>query len=246
MDASPADERLSQIATSWTLLIRAHELPPNHAAQARRALVERYAGAVRRYLLGAVRDPELACELFQEFALRVLDGGFRGADRVKGRFRSYLKTALAHLIVDHRRRVGAAPVGLPQDLPAPAALAEDDPDFTHAWRRELMDHAWAALKNAQPALYEALLAHVQDPGLSSADAASLLAQRLGRPCTAANARVLLHRGREKFVDLLVDEVERSLPGCSEQDVLDELRELHLGRLCESAMRRRRAARWSAA
>jgi RNA polymerase sigma-70 factor (ECF subfamily) len=245
MDASLPAERLSQIATNWTLVMRAHAQPPHHAAQARRALVERYAGAVRRYLLGAVRDQEVASDLFQEFALRVLGGGFHGADRVKGRFRSYVKTALAHLIADHWRRVGAAPVKLPPELSAPA-LAEDDPDFLSAWRRDLMDHAWAALKNAQPALYEALLAHVQDPALSSAGAATLLTQRLGRPCTAPNARVLLHRGREKFVDLLVDEVERSLPGCSEQDLSDELRELRLGRLCESAIRRRRAARGSAA
>ena len=94
MEPPQADERLSRIATLWTLLERAHDgaADEDDAARARRTLLQRYSGAAYRYLLGAIRDEDAAADLFQDFALRVLRGDFHGANRSKGRFRSYLKT----------------------------------------------------------------------------------------------------------------------------------------------------------
>ena len=40
------------------------------------------------------RDEQLAEELFQEFALRMLRGDFRRAEPLRGRFRDYLKTVI--------------------------------------------------------------------------------------------------------------------------------------------------------
>ena len=77
-------DRLSQIATLWSVVGHAHEEPGEAVIAAQRLLLERYGGAIRRYLLAAVRDPDAADELFQTFAYRFLHGDLRGANRVAG------------------------------------------------------------------------------------------------------------------------------------------------------------------
>src|SRR5262245_54474212 len=112
------DQRLSRIATQWTLLVQAHGPGAVSAAQA--ALLARYRDAAVRYLLGAVRDADAAEELAQEFALRFLRGDFRRASPEKGRFRDYLRTALIHLVDDFHRARRATPQPA-ENAPEPAA-----------------------------------------------------------------------------------------------------------------------------
>src|SRR5262245_58256297 len=88
--------RLSRIATLWAVVQKAHEADRDAATKAQALLCQRYAGAVYRYLLGALRDPHAAEELAQEFALRVVRGDFRRADPQRGRFRDFLRTSLVH------------------------------------------------------------------------------------------------------------------------------------------------------
>jgi DNA-directed RNA polymerase specialized sigma24 family protein len=76
MDETAINEHLSRIATVWSELARAHG-PREEAAAAQQALLQRYCGAIYRYLVGAVRDPDAAAELCQEFALRFLRGDFK-------------------------------------------------------------------------------------------------------------------------------------------------------------------------
>jgi hypothetical protein len=49
--------------------------------------MDRYHGAVYRFALAVLGEPEAAQELFQGFAHRFLRGDFRGVDPTKGRFR---------------------------------------------------------------------------------------------------------------------------------------------------------------
>jgi hypothetical protein len=69
--------------------------------------------------------------------------------------------------------------------------------------------------------------------------AEQLAGRLGKPLTAAHVRVILQRAREKFAELLLDEVAHSLGGCTEPELVAELRALQLLRLCAPALERRK-------
>ena len=110
---SGAASRLSQISTAWTLLYRAHEGVAEEAKAARRQLLQDYGGPVYRYLWAAVGDPDAANDLYQDFALRFVQGSFKNADPQHGRFRDFLKTVLYHLIVDHQRRRSAAAQPLP-------------------------------------------------------------------------------------------------------------------------------------
>ena len=57
MDAPELNDRLSRISTQWTMILRAHGGPGDGPDAARAELMQRYCGAVYRYLLGVVHDP---------------------------------------------------------------------------------------------------------------------------------------------------------------------------------------------
>jgi RNA polymerase sigma-70 factor (ECF subfamily) len=61
---------------------------------------------------------------------------------------------------------------------------------------------------------------------------------MGKSFTATNVRVTLHRAREKFADLLLDEVAHSLGNPTEAELLQELHDLRLQKLCRLAVKRR--------
>src|SRR5436309_1599788 len=138
MNQTVDDLRLSRIDTLWTVVCQAKEADGAvRSAQAR--MLERYSGAVRRYLLAATRDPDAADELFQEFAVRFLRGGLRGANPERGRFRDFLKGVLIHLVADYHNKGKKRPLSLAPDHPEPAAAPTNDDDlaFRESWRDEL-------------------------------------------------------------------------------------------------------------
>lgn len=243
MDPEILDEQLSRISTIWTLVQQAHRGSVETVASAQRLLVERYSGAVYRYLLGALRDEEGALELFQEFALRFVRGDFRRADPERGRFRDYVKKALIHLVNDYRRAGHAWPGPLPADLPDPQSAdphkRDFDSDFLGSWREDLLNLTWDSLRREHPTQHAILLYHVENPNVPSPQAAVALSDRLGRSFTPGNVRILLHRARERFAELLIDEVTNSLASPTPENLLQELRELKLLRLCAPASGRRR-------
>ena len=132
MSDASRDQPLDRISTLWSVVCRAQGGAPQEAAEANRVLLERYGAAARRYLLGAVRDPEAADDLFQEFSLRLLRGDLSRADPGRGRFRHFVKGVLSHLIADHYRGRGRTHQ-LAEGAPEPAApdegLAEADREF---------------------------------------------------------------------------------------------------------------------
>src|SRR5438094_4209073 len=119
MDEKQMETHLSSITTAWTMLRRAHGASPGSAAVAWQELMQRYCGAVYRYLLRAVRDPGVAEDLTQEFALRFIQGRFGQADPSQGRFRSYVKGALFRLVQDHYRSQARGPRSVPLEHDAP-------------------------------------------------------------------------------------------------------------------------------
>jgi RNA polymerase sigma-70 factor (ECF subfamily) len=239
--------RLSQIATPWSDLYQAHgsSLPALDAA--RRRLLGHYSSAVYSYLIGAVRDPDVADDLFQEFALRLMRGAFRTADPRRGRFRDFLKTALVHLVTDHyrrQRRDSLPSHGFPEPATSPPpALAEAEERFAEEWRAQLIDRAFAALqafeqRTGQP-LYTLLHFRVENPDLSVGDMARQLSDRLGHEPAAAWLYKHLHKARQKFADLLVAEVAQTLDCPGVQELGEELAELGLLQWCRPALDRSR-------
>ncbi len=241
------DDHLSHIATLWTLVYQAHGGPAEQVGEAQRQLMERYSGAVHRYLLGALRDRDAADELFQEFSLRFLRGDFKRADPELGRFRNYLKTSLFHLISDYQKRKHAQPrlldsnVNEPADPGAPSP-ADSERHFLESWREELMDRTWQELaeierRTGQPR-YTVLRFRADNPTMSSAEMAEKLSAQLGKRLTVDWVRQALHRAREKFTDLLLNEVAQSLQNPGVEELAQELNDLGLLAYCKSALGRR--------
>jgi RNA polymerase sigma factor (sigma-70 family) len=239
MSPASAPSHLNRITTPWTLVRRAHD-EAGDPAHALRLLLQRYCGAAYRYLRGALRDEDAALEMLQEFVLRFMRGDFRRADPGPGRFRDYLKTALIHLVADYHRERRARPGPLTADVEQAVAPDEgEESTFLQSWREELLNRTWLALAEARPTHHAVLALHVENPDLPSAGAAQQLAARLGKPFTAAHLRVTLQRAREKFAELLLDEVAHSLGDCTEAELVQELHALRMLKLCAPALERRK-------
>lgn len=239
----PTNSHLSRISTQWDLVAQAHGGFGVAATTAQHALLQRYAAAVYRYLLAAVRVETVADDLSQEFAVRWLSGEFKNADPTRGRFRGYLATALRHLVIDHyRRRVPAAvdwQSGSWRHPAVPPDTDELDAAFLREWQHELLNAAWRELENDElgGGLYYAVLraraAHPEQPANVLADE---LAKRFDRPFTAAGVRQTLHRARQRYAELLVAELARTLGEASPEIVEQELSDLGLLSYCRPARR----------
>jgi len=226
------EETFAPLVTHWSEVREAHG--PG-AERARGLLLCRYYGAARRYLVRVLHDPDAADELANEFAVRFLDGDFRRADPSKGSFRDYLRAALRNLARDYWKGKGR-----------PVLPALDGPDadpFPESWREELLHQTYRALLREQERSgtpYHTILSFkAANPKVHAREMAPLLGQQLGRPFTEEAVRKALQRARERFAELLLDEVGRAL-GTDDLDAIErELAELELLDFCKKAVEKRR-------
>jgi RNA polymerase sigma-70 factor (ECF subfamily) len=243
MSDTSSENNLNRISTLWTVVRNAHDRSGEAASVALATLVERYSGAVRRYLLGALHDQHAADDLAQEFSLRMVRGDLRQADPSRGRFRDLVKTVLFHLIIDHQRKLRTAP----QPLPAEECVAAQGDDarltsdelFLESWRQQLLSQAWSALekwdRQHRSCYYHVLRCRAEDRDLSSAELAEKLSASLGKPVTAPWVRQTLHRAREQFAYLLLDELSDSLAEPTRERLAEELADLRLLSYCQEAL-----------
>ena len=242
------DLHISRIQTAWSMVREAHG---DHTAvqSAQERLLERYGGAVRRYALSALRNEDAAEEVFQEFALKFIRGDFGKADPERGRFRAFVKTVVYRLIVDYQRRKKklGREGAMHSNIAEPAAATDDQKDddalFARSWRDELLARCWQKLaddeaESGKP--YHTVLRYrVAHPDMRSPELAEGLAKELGKPINAGAVRVLLHRSRELFAELLLDEVTQSLSEDSLDEAEQELIDLDLHEYCRPALDKRR-------
>lgn len=242
MNDEDAQSRISRISTHWDLLERAHPDRPG-AAEAQKALLRRYYGAVFRYLVACAGSADVAEDLSQDFALRFVRGDFRRADPDRGRFRNFLKAALQNLVTDYRRRQKARP-GVPLSGVEPPGREDDPPgeEWDRLWRAELLAKAWEELKSVGAAggapLYTVLHWRAANPQAPLTDLAVELQARLGQSFTEVNLRQILYRARQRFADLLLAEVGRSIETNDRGRLEEELSDLNLLSYCKPALDRR--------
>jgi RNA polymerase sigma-70 factor (ECF subfamily) len=247
MNKRDENTRLSRISTLWSLIGQAHHEPGADVGAAQRRLLEQYGGAIRRYLMGSLRDADAAEELFQEFAYRFLHGDLRGADQQRGRFRDYVKGVLFHLVADYHKKRQRLPRQLPSDHPDPsvecAPGTEQDQAFLVSWRDDLLARAWAALAESDrvngQSFYTVLRFKADHPDLHSPEMAEQLGPALGKTLTSAGVRKTLERARDRFADLLLDEIAEALHDPTPDYLEAELIDLGLLDHCRQALERRR-------
>ncbi len=197
-----AEPRLADLSTQWNLVFDSKNGTPEQVSLALSRLMCRYAGAVHRYLLKALRDPDAAEELDQEFAVRFLRGDFKHGDPSRGRFRDYVKRTVQNLMKDHyrrRRRDGARSLepGLSEPSSLDDGLVQFERQFTQSWRNDLLDRAWGALDELERTTgqphHTVLRLRVDEPRLTSNEWAARLSEKLGRPVTPGAFRQALQR-----------------------------------------------------
>jgi RNA polymerase sigma factor (sigma-70 family) len=246
MSAKDTPYHLSRISTLWSLVSLAHHEAGDEVRAAQHKLLERYSGAIRRYLLGALRDPDAAEDLLLDFVYRFLHGDMRHVDPRRGRFRDYVKGVLFHQIADYHKKRQRLPRQLPEEHPEPAAVCQPDAEqeqaFLASWRDELLTRAWAslaALDQANGQSFHAVLRFRAEHELHSQEMAEQLSRLLGKPLSAAGVRKMLERARDRFADLLLDEIAQAVSDPSVEHLEEELIDLNLLEYCRSALERRR-------
>lgn len=247
MSSKSTDRRLSRISTLWSLVTLAQHKAGDESRTAQQQLLERYGAAIRRYLLGALRDADAAEDLYQDFAYRFLHGDLHRVDPERGRFRDYVKGVLFHLVADYYRKRQRLPRSLPPEHPEPAVTCEPDAEqeqaFLANWRDELLARTWDALAAADSAngqsFHAVLRFRANHPELHSNEIAEQLSRSLGRPLTASGVRKTLERARERFADILLDEIAQALSNPTVDNLEEELIDLNLLEYCRPALERRR-------
>ncbi len=234
-------ERLNDISTLWSVLQAAHGGEENRAQAAREIIVDRYGKAIRRYLLAAVSAEE-ADDLFQEFALTLIQGKLHSADRSKGRFRDYIKVILFNLVAQHRRRQGRLPQPVSPDAATIIGLAAPEVElareFDQSWREQMLARVWQEMASSQSLLHAVLRFRADHPDMPAAQIAETLGQQLGKPFKPEAIRQNLRRAREIFAELLLAEISQSLETPSLENLTQELEALDLLNYCKSALERR--------
>lgn len=236
--------------TEWTMILsaaRRQDGDPD-AREAQDRLLRRYERAIRSYLFAGLRSQDEVDDAFQELAFRLASGKFAGVDPQRGKFRTYLKTTLSHLITDRRQSGGRRPARLDDVAHEPADPAEppassDDVAFIRAWRKALLKRAWMDLKEyerGQGKPYYTLLKYrIANERARSREMAGQFSGLLGRNATEEGVRRLLHRARDEFAEALLDAVAQTLQAPSLPEIEHELIELDLHRYVKRALDRRR-------
>jgi RNA polymerase sigma factor (sigma-70 family) len=216
--------------TLWTEVIEAGD-PSTPTAQAALArLCQRYWIPVYAFIRKRGHSPESAEDLVQGFFARFMEKGYvTRADRERGRFRSFLMTSVEHFLHDAHDHDSRIKRGGGADLVSlDACLAEKeyseglkesmDPAsaFEALWANTLLDQVFSRLaaeyrENGKSQLFDSLQPHLW--GDSEATPYSGLAQRLG--LSVVNVRVLGHRMRQRFRELLHDEIGQTVASAIE-------------------------------
>ena len=238
-------EHLSRIETLWSVVRTAHGDAEDSAMRAREQLFERYNGAVRRDLLAALRNEDSADEVFQEFSLRFVRGDFGNVDPSKGRFRSFLKTVVYHLLVDHQRKKKRnkreQAFAHEPEVDSPEPTPADDEAFVANWRDGLLERVWNALQLDEESSgkphHTLLQLKVGNPEMRSDELAEALSNKLGREIKSGNTRVMLHRARDRFGELLLAEVAETLDSATPEALEEELIDLNLFHYCKHLLQK---------
>jgi RNA polymerase sigma factor (sigma-70 family) len=138
-------------------------------------------------------------------------------------------------VADWRRRPP------PRRGPGDPSLA--DRTFVRGWSAEMLAKAWESLARIEGetacCYHTVLRLRTEHPEQGSAELARRASARLGRPLTEGAFRQVLRRAREKFADLLVAEVARTINTRDPDAVEEELIELDLHSYCRRSVERMR-------
>ena len=226
------------VTTKWSLVGAAGDGSDTQAGDALAALCQIYWPPLYSYLRRHGHDREEAQDLVQGFFARLLErGDVRIADPARGRFRSFLLTALKRYAINEHARAtsakrGGSHLALSLDFEeaerrdAREPRTEDTPErvFDRRWAAITLDRAERRLRDECHQSGKGVQADVLLPYLTEGGdlpAYRDAAVRLG--LTEGAVKVAVHRLRRRFGAILRLEIADTV--LAPEDVEDEVREL---------------------
>lgn len=209
--------------TRWTLLANATLHGDEAGREALARMCEGYRRPVEMFLASRGYQPPEAEDLAQEFFLRWLKSrAWKRADRLKGKFRTFMLGALTHFLAHDAGKKAALKRGgglvvlsldddiFDQEFPAQMAAGGGE-SFDRAWAVALVNRALAAVQAEFVAREKGREFEVLRQFLPGSDAPPTLEDAAAALGTNVNAfKAALHRLRERFRELLRTEVAKTV------------------------------------
>jgi len=232
--SAPSGSRSGRFATThWSVVIAAGRRQTPESDTALASLCEIYWYPLYVYVRRQGQQPAEAQDLTQEFFARVLEKHYlKAADRERGRFRTFLLTALKRFLQNERKRAAAQKRGggrptLSIDFESgeerfQRELSDDwTPErvYERRWALTLLDHVLNQLERdytgkGKGPLFERLRVFIT--ATTTAPSYEELAAEMGM--TTGSIRVAVHRLRQRYRDLLRAEIANTV---SSEDEVDE-------------------------
>lgn len=233
-----AEERRWFDTTHWSVVVRAGKPSSSQADAALAKLRETYWYPLYVYVRRQGQGSEDAQDLVQGFFARVLEKSYFGdADREKGTFRSFLLMALKRFMANEwdranrlKRGGGRAIISLDEQntemryRAEPADEMSPDKAFERRWALTVLDLVRQHLEAEFVALGKGQLFSELKTFLSGGAGEGTypeLGKRLGM--TASNLKVTVHRLRQRYRELLRQEIANTVS--SPEAIDDEIRHL---------------------
>ena len=226
-------------ATQWSLVARLGMEDEEHRRKTLNHLLTRYLPAMRAHLLyHKGMHPENADDLLQDFvAKKILEKNLLGqADHERGRFRTFLLTALDRFQLNRlrdeqasKRSPGTRQVSIDADN-GNEAWVEHTAVFDVFWARQVIDDALRRMcsmceTSGRPDLWQIFRLRVAAPILEAAEPIDYgeLVQKFGfaSPSQASNALITAKRMYARALREVISEY-----ACDEAGIDTELMELH--------------------
>jgi RNA polymerase sigma factor (sigma-70 family) len=221
--------------TSWSLVLTAAHDPVVDSRAALARLCETYWNPVFAFIRRSGYDRDQAQDLTQGFFALLVEKNFlEVADPQRGRFRSFLLTAVKRFLANERDRVhalkrGGGEVHVPIDAHAEASYAHvgaeiDTPEslFERRWALSLLEHAMAKLRAEFAAAgrekqFETLVPFLNRESMGTRY--EEIATQMG--VSAGALRTLVHRMRRRYREFVRAEIAETV--ASPEDIDEEIR-----------------------
>lgn len=236
--ASKSPQQPAFVTTHWSVVLTAGGSDTTRARGALARLCQTYWYPLYTYVRRRGHSPEDAQDLTQEFFARLLARNWVGdADQSKGRFRSFLLSAMNHFLADEwdkaraQKRGGGVPL-VPLQFDAaetrygvePADTTSPERSFELRWAMTMLEVVLKQLQAEYEQEGKADLFAALNPclvGERTVQPYAELATKLG--VSEGTVKSAVHRLRHRYRQLLRDEIAHTVSGPEEVD--EELRHL---------------------
>lgn len=226
-------------STLWTVVLKARDAAAPDRCQALERLIQAYWKPLYHFIRRKGNDPEASKDIAQGFFAALLEKNFlQYVERDRGKFRTFLLTALEHYMADEydrsrarKRGGGRTPLSLDfgdaeTDAPLePAGTDTPERVFRRDWALRVMSQAMEILRSEFERArrlpeFDALRLHLAARG---PDAPSYAESAKAIGVTEAEARNRIHRVRSRYREAILEVIRSYTHG--ENEAREELGDL---------------------